>query len=716
MKLTLRFAVLVVALVAAVAASADAGLTALRRLDGALTRIVENDMERLLAITHTRRLFRSMVVQERDYILAKDEAERAPMGKKLKSLPKELDEQLDKYARLMPAEDTAVVAAIRAARQRWTELDEGVQAAAKRNQAEAFGLAKQHNQDPVPWEKAIGGLVKLSETRLADQVKQTHQVYLTAQNRLLGVSGTAAVLATVFGGAIFLGIRRNLREVVRLNSNLEAQVKARTQALAERERSLRLVLDSTGDGLFEVTRAGRLTGEASVAAGRWFGAPEAGRDVASYLFADDPERAASFLVAFDQLAEDILPWELCRDQMPRRLTRGEQTLELEWKRVLEQDDFTKILIVARDISDAVKSERAEKSAREQQSLIAKLLQDKSGFAQFVRECEGLLASLGNSQDSTVAKRDLHTLKGNTAIFGLNSLAEACHAIEDRVAQDGGLPSAADIADLAALWRTRMQSIEVFLSEIGTGKLEVEHSDHAQLIESLLARQDYDELIGMVELWSWPRTAERLSRLRAHVSQLAKRLDKQVQVSVEHNDLRLPAGYLDKFWPSMIHVLRNAVDHGAQSESARIAFGKSPANNIVLRTRMNDDGLSIEVCDDGPGVDRDALLLSARNKGYAAPNTTSLQELMFMDGVSSRGEVGELSGRGVGLAAVKQACEAEGGKIEVHSEAGRGTTFTFSFPRPVVKTGALAARLERRWSLLPRTAANRNSQRSLAKPA
>jgi signal transduction histidine kinase len=710
MKLSLRFIVLVAALVAAVAASAIAGSSALTRLDAALTRIVENDVERLLAITHTRRLFRSLVVQERDYILAKDETERAPMGKKLQALPKELDAQIDKYARLMPADDTAALAAIRGARQRWTELDARVRAAATRDPDEAFGLAKQHGADPVPWERAIGALVKLNERRFADQTRQAHQVYLTAQSALLWVSGVAALIAAVLGGAILLGIRRNLHEVVRLNTNLEAQVKARTQLLAERERSLRVVLDSIGDGLFEVTRAGRLTGEASAAAVRWFGEAAAGRDLASYLFPNDAARAASFAVAFDQLAEDVMPWELCRDQMPRHLLRDSLILELEWKRVVVNDEFTKVLVVVRDISEAVHAERAENTAREQQSLIAKLLQDKAGFAQFVKDCEGLILSLTSASEVRLANRDLQTLKGNSVIFGLGSVAEFCQAIEERVAAAGGLPSAQDIADLAALWRTRMQSIETFLSEVGTSKLEVEFTDHARLIDSLLGRHDYEEIIGMVELWSWPRMAERLARLRAQITHLAQRLGKSVVVTVEHNDLRVPAAYLEQFWPTLIHVVRNAVDHGAQAGSARLAFGKSLAVNIVLATRQSDDGVVVEVRDDGPGIDRGALMHSAQTKGYAVSNATPLQDLVFMDGVSSRSEVSETSGRGIGLAAVKQACEAEGGRVELHSDPGHGTTFTFSFPRPVVKTGALAARLERSWSLVPRSPANTNSRR------
>ena len=96
-----------------------------------------------------------------------------------------------------------------------------------------------------------------------------------------------------------------------------------------------------------------------------------------------------------------------------------------------------------------------------------------------------------------------------------------------------------------------------------------------------------------------------------------------------------------------------------------------------------------------------------------PADSKLEDLLFMEGVSTRQQVSETSGRGVGLSAVKHACEAEGGSVEVITIAGRGTTFRFRFRQPVVKPGALAARLERRWSLRPTTsvpapAANTNA--------
>lgn len=701
MKLTWRFLLLILSLLAAVGACVVAGTSALTRLDVALQHVVNEDMDRLLSITHARRVFRSMVVLERDYILAKTDKERADMRVKMGSLSEELTKHLDTYGKSMPESDGAAIRDIRGARERWLELHEKVRAAATRSQDDALATAKLHTKDPVSWEAAIGGLVKLSEKRLGAQVQNTHTTYLRARSTLIGVSLGAGALAIGLGTLIFLGIRRNVKEVVDLNSNLEALVAARTLALADRERSLRLVLDSTGDALIGIDKEAQLTGESSAAAERWFGALTPGGSAGSYLFPDDADAALGFQLGFAQLSEDILPWEVAVDQLPKRLRRGTHTLGLEYKPVTENGTLKNFLLIARDITASVERENMEKSSREQQHMIGRLLSDKRGFEQFVKDCEELIVELTGQTDLTLAKRGLHTLKGNSAIFGLESIAECCHRIEDRVASDAELPSAQEIAELATLWRSRMQSIQEFLTNLGHGGFEVDAQDHEQLIESLLKRRDYDEILNSVEAWSWPRTAERLTHLRAQVEYVAKRLHKDVSVHIEHNDLRTPPGYLDRVWSNLVHAVRNAVDHGIEAPEVRESRGKPPQGQIKLSTRVDDLLLHIEIADDGAGLDTGSLQRAALRAGLNVEGIAP-EKLIFVEGLSSREQATELSGRGVGMSALRQACEENGGSVHVSFVPNGGTTLLLSFPRPVVKLGALAEKLERRWSLLPKS--------------
>jgi signal transduction histidine kinase len=699
MTLTLRFILLVAALLLGVAASAASGYLALERLDRALDTIVKTDMERLLAITHTRRLFRSMVVLERDYMLSASAEERHGFDKKMAKASVELEQQLEKYAKLMPAEDKSTIEAIRGARTRWLELDDKVRAAARNDSKDTVKLAALHAKDPVSWETAIGGLVKASESRLAKQVESTHQTYLTARRRIFSVSGFAALLAAGLGSLIFLGIRRNMNEVLVVNTNLEAIVEQRTLALGARERSLRLVLDSTGDGIIGVTPGGNVAEGASAAAERWFGTATPGTPLAKYLFPDDPHAELSFEVAFEQLTSDLMPWDAAVDQVPRRLKRGGTLLELDFKRVAAPGSELSLLVLARDVTERVKSALAEQEAREQQAVVSKLLADKNGFASFVTDTERLLLSLQTEQDAVLLKRNLHTLKGNVAIFGLASLAKRCHEVEDKLELEGQVGTDA-FSQLTTLFRAKMQSIDAFFSGGRKGVYEVETDEHEALMQSLLRRKDYKELLEMVETWTWPRTSEHLGRLRAQVEYTAERLQKQVEVVVEHNDLRVPVDYLDQFWPTLAHVARNSVDHGVEPPDVREALGKKPSAKIRLSTRQDEDYFFVEISDDGGGIDAQALLHAAEVRGVKVAAGQDPLLLIFADGVSTREEITDLSGRGVGLSATKAACEAAGGQVLVRSERTRGTRFVFRFRRPFVKLQGPAEMAARRWSLRP----------------
>lgn len=714
MKLTWRFIFLIAALLGSVAVTATFGLHALTRLDGALDGVVKGDMERLLAITHTRRLFRSLVVLERDYLLSTSASERQAIEKKLQSTDRDLVAQMSKYERLMPPSDADAMESIRRVRKRWLELDARVLAVAKVSPSQAVMLAAQHTADPISWEAVIGKLVQANEQRLAREVAATHTTFVNARATLLAAACLAGLLAAGLGTVIYVGIRNNLRQVYELNTQLEHKVERRTAALAERERSLRLVLDTTGDGIVGVRADGTLAGNASAAAVSWFGAAETGANASSYLFAEDPAGEALFRLGLSQLLDDILPWQVALDQMPRRSLRGEQILDLAYKRVPGDTELA-LLVVARDVTARVQSEQAEQEARERQGLVARLLLDKHGFNTFVRDAERMLADLNGEQDPQLARRILHTLKGNVAVYGLGTMARLCHRIEDRLAEAGGLPLELEVRSLGKHLRDKLKGIEEFLSGLGRNVYEVESEEHEALVQSLLERRDYTELLEMVETWTWPRAAERLARLRNEGEYLARRLDKQVRIELEHNDLRLPEAYLERFWPTLTHVVRNAIDHGIETPEQRRAAGKPSEGVLRLRTTQVGEHLKLELEDDGAGVNLPAVRAAAERRGLTVKGDSSDVGAIFQDGVSTRVSITEVSGRGIGLSATRDACLAEGGRVDVTTRTAAGTCFTFVFHRPVVDTEAVRQQREPRWRLVHRApAADPSSSMTLLK--
>ncbi len=134
-----------------------------------------------------------------------------------------------------------------------------------------------------------------------------------------------------------------------------------------------------------------------------------------------------------------------------------------------------------------------------------------------------------------------------------------------------------------------------------------------------------------------------------------------------------------FWSAFVHVVRNAVDHGLETPADRLALGKPESGRIDVATIINKNRFEIVITDDGRGIDWQRIGEAAQAKGLPCSTPEELVAALFADGVSTAKEVTSISGRGVGMAAVKASCENLGGKIHVESDFGKSTTFRFSFP-------------------------------------
>jgi two-component system chemotaxis sensor kinase CheA len=180
----------------------------------------------------------------------------------------------------------------------------------------------------------------------------------------------------------------------------------------------------------------------------------------------------------------------------------------------------------------------------------------------------------------------------------------------------------------------------------------------------------------MERWLLDPVKPRLDSLAKQARRLAQNLGHDhVDVVVEDCDLRVSGTRWRGVWSSLVHVIRNAVDHGVDAPEEREAAHKSPRMTLSLRTYEESDTVVVEVRDDGRGIDREALRRRAEAKGIMGDDNA----LLFTDGLSSRDEVSQVSGRGVGMSAVRAACEELGGRVEVHSAPGAGTLVRVAIP-------------------------------------
>ena len=170
-----------------------------------------------------------------------------------------------------------------------------------------------------------------------------------------------------------------------------------------------------------------------------------------------------------------------------------------------------------------------------------------------------------------------------------------------------------------------------------------------------------------------------------VRDLAREEDKRVDFSVEGEGIELDRTILDEISDPLMHVLRNAVDHGIESPGAREAAGKSRTGSVELRAEREHDTVVITVEDDGGGIDADEIRRKAAEKGIRPRDELDelpdeeIYEYIFHPGFSTNEEITDVSGRGVGMDVVKTTVESLDGSVNVDSELGAGTTVSIRLP-------------------------------------
>jgi len=194
------------------------------------------------------------------------------------------------------------------------------------------------------------------------------------------------------------------------------------------------------------------------------------------------------------------------------------------------------------------------------------------------------------------------------------------------------------------------------------------------------------------------------RMRRVVRDAAQRTGKRVEFEVEGEDTEVDKVMLDALHDPLVHVLRNAVDHGLETPEQRAAAGKSPTGRIVISATHQSGEVTIEVRDDGRGLDRDALVAKARARGLLAPGAEPTPDeaarLIFLPGFSTKEQADALSGRGVGMDVVKTTIESMRGHVALQSVPGRGMRLTMTLPLTLAFVDAMVVRESGRLFALP----------------
>lgn len=174
-----------------------------------------------------------------------------------------------------------------------------------------------------------------------------------------------------------------------------------------------------------------------------------------------------------------------------------------------------------------------------------------------------------------------------------------------------------------------------------------------------------------------------SRFPRMVRDLSQRLGKNVDLKMTGDQTELDKTVLEKIGDPLVHLVRNCVDHGIEMPNVRTAAGKPALGTVFLEAYHKGGNITVEVGDDGGGLNKDRILEKARSRGLIGPNETpaadAIYEMIFLAGFSTVEHATDISGRGVGMDVVRRNIKELGGSIEVKSELGRGSRFIITLP-------------------------------------
>lgn len=237
---------------------------------------------------------------------------------------------------------------------------------------------------------------------------------------------------------------------------------------------------------------------------------------------------------------------------------------------------------------------------------------------------------------------------------------------------------------------------------GTGRIAKAYADDTSRTSAIVS--DLQE--RAMELRMLPVSTVFNSFPRA-MRDLARQFKKDVELVLEGGDTELDKKVLEEINDPLVHIMRNAVDHGIEPAEQRIALGKPPKGVIKLSARQEGDHIVIEVSDDGAGIDPERVKAAAVRKGYLTESEArsmsdrEARYLIFEKGFSTAAIITEISGRGVGMDVVREfVVERLKGSLDVESEVGKGTMFRLTIPLTLAIIRALLLRVSGQTFALP----------------
>lgn len=487
------------------------------------------------------------------------------------------------------------------------------------------------------------------------------------------------------------------------SKNLEKMVEARTAELSEANQLMTAILNSLGQGILVFDKNGNCLPFKSKVCTEVLEADLTVQKVTDVLKLNGSEKQ-SFDQWLDALFSEMIPFEDLCGLGPSQYhhSRG-HFIALNFNPMRDASGTLKgVVMVATDRTAEVEAKKEAERERSYAKMVVQTVKYRSQFKSFIADAESLIESLlaefvtqakkavSNERYEEIA-RDLHTVKGGAATFGMNDIASLAHHAETLLGEFKTDSSKSQ--DLSSSINLLSFGFKSFLEQNSDliGRSSIKQGRTAEIpvqelqkwfaqaapLDQELAREIYEDGICVP-------LADGLAHYVSVVAETASALGKKVEpLVIDDGGVRVDQERYKEFFPTLVHAFRNAVDHAIETPEERLAAGKSQAGKVRVKCERQGDLIRMSIKDDGRGINpdriRDRLLSMGRNICSLPQDDFDAIQVIFEPSFTSKSEVTQFSGRGVGLSAVKEEVEKLGGRIWVDSKIGVGSEIVIEIP-------------------------------------
>ena len=394
------------------------------------------------------------------------------------------------------------------------------------------------------------------------------------------------------------------------------------------------------------------------------------------------EAKDALFFGFSQLFDNIMDPTVVVSMFPNRIhTTSGRHWHCTYAPVVDEAGSALALIISiKDVTERVEAEVAREAEIKRLRVVINILQQGPIFQNFLEDTNKDFADLAVCTDAVLGKRTLHTLKGNFGAMGLTEISTSIHEMENRLIKQYQQAEPAQLQTYFAACSSEIaHELDKFLQE-NEALLGIRRP--AGAADSAAAKATGCGFAVFGE----ERVSALVKNFAPQIAKLAERLNKKIRFKLEGGDTLVDEERYGGVIREVIHLIRNSCDHGIEKTQERKARGKPEEGSITMSVTDSPESIELRVWDDGAGIKSERILEKALKSGLVSAEQASsltpedIFAFIFCDGVSSAEQVTSISGRGVGLSALKAEVERVGGVIAVSSRAGQGATFRITLPK------------------------------------